>query len=316
MARPSTPGIRGHSTTERPDAIRDCATFPSSQAPLCAPHRGACDDGGAPPRTPHGGAGNDGASRFRSRRRPARHDRRRVAHVGGRPRRDPLRAARPDRRRQLRRPHGRLDLPHRQPGPGPRLQPAVHAARRRRRAVHDGGQPAGRGGPRRGHRRAPLDVPPRRGGAGGTVRAAALRPRRRLLDGRGRRRAHLPRDDRLPARRARRGHRASGPRVRGRRHRRPQAQQRPGARSDHGRARLERCAGRRRRRRDRRRREPARRHAAEPPQREGLRARLRRAHRRAPLESSTPFPSRASSATRPGRTAPGSTPATPASGRR
>ena len=74
------------------------------------------------------------------------------------------------------------------------------------------------------------------------------------------------------------------PRLRRRRHRRPEAAQRPGPRPHHGRAGLERRPGGGRRHRHRRRREPPGRLTAEPPQRQGLRARLRRPDRRAPLD--------------------------------
>ena len=288
-------------TRSTPNAIRHSSTVRLVQPPRNGHSPGG--PGGLPARRHPGGG-------------PARDDGRRMAHLGRRPRRHPLRAARPDRRRQLRRPGARLALPDREPRPTPRLLPADHPADDRRRALHHRRQPAQRGRHRRGHRRAPVAVPPRRGRARGAVRAAALRARRRLLDRRGRRPTDLLRHHRLPARGPRREDRLADSRLRRRRHRRPQAEQRPGPRPDHERAGLERRARRRRRHRPRRRREPLGPNPAEPPQRQGLRARLRRPHRRTEAGSSTPSRSRASSGTRRGRTAPGSTPATPASGPR
>ena len=254
---------------EHADAIRH-----SSTVRLVQPTRG-----GPPP----GGPGGLPAGR-RPGRGAAWDDGRRMAHLGRRPRRHPLRTARPDRRGQLRRSGARLALPDREPRAAPRLLPADHAPDDRRRALHHGRQPSQRGRHRRGHRRAPVDVPPRRGRARRAVRAAALGPRRRLLDRRRRRRADLFRHHRLPARGAGCEDRLAGPRLRRRRRRRLEAEQRPGPGPDHERAGLERRSGRGRRHRHRGRREPLRQNAAQPPQRQGLRARLRRPHGRAPLD--------------------------------
>ena len=239
-------------------------------------------------RPPHGvlSPGDPGRlfARRRTGRRTARDDGRRMAHLGRRPRGHPLRSARPDRRRQLRRPGAGLALPDREPRLAPRLLPADHPADDRRRALRHRRQPAQRRGHRRGHRRAPVDVPPRRGRARGAVRAAPLGPRRRLLDRRGRRRADLLRHHRLSARGPRCEDRLAGSRLRGRRHRRPETEQRPGPRPDHERAGLERRSRRGRRHRHRGRREPLGKNPAQPPQRQGLRAGLRRPDRRAPLD--------------------------------
>ncbi len=81
---------------------------------------------------------------------------------------------------------------------------------------------------------------------------------------------------------AKTGH--SGPRVRPERHPRSQAEQRPGARSDHRRDWIEHRAHRRQRRRDRRRRASGRGCAAEQDERERVHPRLRREDRKAVVD--------------------------------
>ena len=154
--------------------------------------------------------------------------------------------------------------------------------------------------PRRGHRRAALDSPARRGPAGDERHPAPVGPRRRLLDRRRGRRAHLHRHHRLPARGARRPDGAAPAPLRRRRHRRPQARQRPAHRSPDRRDRVEQRPRRRPRRGHRRGLAPLRRVAPEPREREGVHPGLRRSDRRAPVDSSTPFHVPASSAARRG----------------
>ena len=209
-----------------------------------------------------------------------------VADLRRRPRPHPLRAPRPDHRRQLRGPRGRVAVPDRQPRSGAGVPLPVDAARGRRGALLHGGVAPGGGRPRRGDGRAAVGAPPRRGGARRRRPAPALGPRAGVLGrGRGGRAAAGGlRHPGLPAGRPRRRHRPPGPGVRAGRHGRPEAGQRPADRPGDRRGRPARHPHRRRRRRHRRRRPPHRGEPPEPGQREGLRARLRRAHRRAALD--------------------------------
>ena len=177
-----------------------------------------------------------------------------------------------------------MALPHHQPRAVPRLQLPGHAADGRRRALRHRRQPPQRRGPGRGHRRAAVGVPARRGAAGDQRHPPHVGPRRRLLDRRRGRRAHLPGDHRLPARRARRPDGAAGAGVRRGRHRRPEARQRPVHRPPDRRDRVEQCPRSRPRRGHRGGVAPLRRVAAEPRERQGLHPRLRRPHRRAPVD--------------------------------
>ena len=88
-------------------------------------------------------------------------------------------------------------------GPASRIQARRHAADGQRRALHDRRHAARGRRARRGDRRAALGARGARRRARGGVAAAAVGPRRRLLDRRPRRADPL-RHDRLPAGRARR----------------------------------------------------------------------------------------------------------------
>ena len=212
---------------------------------------------------------------------------------------------------------GGVAVQDRQPRPAPRIQLPVHAADGRRRALHDRRHAARRGGAGRGHRRAAVDAPRGRRQARRGSAAAAVGTRPVLLD----RRPHGPdplRHARLPHGGARRARPASsGAVLRQGRRGRPEARGRPG--DGPGDRATSACTRRRiivkdidHHRRGAHRGQPA----GEPPQRQGLRARLRRAHRQAACGSSTPFRGPASTATTPGSRARRNTPATPACGRR
>ncbi len=145
--------------------------------------------------------------------------------------------------------------------------------------------------------------------------AAALRPRRRVLERRPQR-AHRLRHAGLPADRARREDRRADSRLRQERRRRSQGRQRSGARSDHRRDRPARGAAHRAGRHHRRCRAPvgrARRRAARTPRATCARSTSGPGSASGP---STRSRSRASSATTRGKATPLSTPATPACGRR
>ena len=121
-------------------------------------------------------------------------------------------------------------------------------------------------------------------GARGRQRApAAFRPRTGLLDRRQGRTNPL-RHARLPADRAGRQDRHSRRRLRQERRRRSEAGRRSGDRSGHRRGRAALDAGRREERRDRRRGALDGRSAEEQEEREGLRPRIRRADRQAPVD--------------------------------
>ena len=113
--------------------------------------------------------------------------------------------------------------------------------------------------------------------------AAALGTRARVL-GERQRQAHRLRDAGLSDDRARRAHRRSRRRLRRRRHRRSQREHRSAARSAERRDRFARDADRREERHHRRRRASDGREPDERAHDEGLRARLRRTHRRAPVD--------------------------------
>ncbi len=193
---------------------------------------------------------------------------------------------RPDRPRQRRRPRRGVAVAVGQPRPPHRLLLSDDAARGRGRALRHRGLAAQRGGHRRGHRRDPVDVPPRRGrarrhGAG----AGELGPGGGVLDGRGGRRARHPRHPGLSPRGPRRRDRLPHPRLRRGRRGRPLRRHLRRARPPRGGERPDRpqLARHGRRRRDRGRGGPARhRPRAGVPGR--VRARLRRAHRRAALD--------------------------------
>ena len=191
--------------------------------------------------------------------------------------------------------------------PGPALQPhaARHAADGGRPAVHEH-QPRAIRGDRPGHRRDAVGLP--RAGRRRGPAARRLHPRRRLLarPGPGRR-AHLHRQrratrgarrqDRQPDRRVRRGRQGESD------------DGHPGPRG----VSVERPAAGLPRHRHRRRRHPRR--ADEQGAGARLHPRVRRGHRPAEVAVQPGAAGRASRATRPGRTAPGSTPAPPRSGR-
>ena len=144
---------------------------------------------------------------------------------------------------------------------------------------------------------------------------ATLRPRACVLD-RRQAGADSLRDARLQAGRARCEDRRPGVRLRQERHRRSEARKRSADGPDYRRGRTPCRPGRGQGHRHRRRRAPARRHAQEPEKRERLRPRVRRAGPASVCGSSTRFRSPGSTATRPGRTIRGRTPATPACGAR
>ena len=121
--------------------------------------------------------------------RAARHDQRRVAHVGRRSRRHPLRAARSDQRRELQQARSRVALQDREPRRAPRLQPADDAADGQRRALRHRRRASQR---RRARRRRPASCCGCTGSTKASARsvgAPAVGPRRRLLDRRQGRRA-------------------------------------------------------------------------------------------------------------------------------
>ena len=169
--------------------------------------------------------------------------------------------------------------------------------RRRRPVRQHAEEPRDRAG--RGHREAALEIRFR-------ARPARSESRRHLLGGR-RRPAHLRRGRRLRLR-ARRAHRQAHRELRQRRPHR--SARRPGARSgaaigraDHARRHLQGPADCRRT------------HVGGPARLARRHPRLRRAHRQAALDASTPFRIRASSVTTPGRRTPGPTPARRTTGR-
>ena len=108
----------------------------------------------------------------------------------------------------------RLALQDRESRQAPRLQSADHAADGQRRALRHRRRASQRRRDQRRDRRAAVDAPARGGQARRRLGAAAVGPRRRLLDRRQGRRAHLLRHDRLSARRPRRQDRASARRLR------------------------------------------------------------------------------------------------------
>ena len=229
-----------------------------------------------PRRLPRGGA---------RRPRGARggHPERGVAELRRRPGPHAVLAPRRDRRRQLQRPGGRLDVEHRQLRAESGVPPAVDAADGRRHPVHDGRQPAGGGRTRCGHRGDPLVPPLRRGRAGRGGAAAAVGPGADLA-GRRRGREDLLRHARLPPDRPQRRHRQAAGRLRQRRHRRPEAEPRPGHRPGHRRDRPALGAGRGQRHHRHRGGAPAGRRAPLDEQRQGVHPRLRRRHRRAQVD--------------------------------
>ena len=99
----------------------------------------------------------------------------------------------PDRRRQLRRSRGRLDLARQQLRSRRRVHDAGHAGVRRRRALHRRRPAAAGGGYRRRHRRDALDLPRAGDDALPPLAALRLRQGRRLRGDRrpGRRLRHL-----------------------------------------------------------------------------------------------------------------------------
>ena len=224
----------------------------------------------------------------------------------------PLLPPRPDNRRELQRAGGRLAVQHRQLGPAARDELPVDAVDGQRDPLRHRGVAAGGGRARSGDRRAVVDAPHRRRRTRRERAAPFVRPRTRLLGRRGGRGRAL-RDPRLPARGPQRAHRVRGGGLRRQRRRGPEAEHRPGPGADL-RDRPALGADRRRRHRPDRGRPPARRRSAVTDQRQGLRAGIRRPHRRRASGSSTRFPAATSSATTPGRTTRGATPATPARG--
>ena len=154
---------------------------------------------------------------------------RRMADLRRRSRPHALRAARSDRREQLRLARGRVALQRREHGPDARDALPEHAARRRRRAVHDGRHAARRHGARRRDRRAALGLQLERRRARRGSAAQALGPRARVLAAR-RRQARRLRDAGLPARRVECGDGPAGRELRRRRHRRSQGVARSGRR--------------------------------------------------------------------------------------
>ena len=188
-----------------------------------------------------------------------RHEERRMAHLRRRSRQHAVRAARSNQREQLQEPSDRVAIQDGDSRTPAGLQSRSDTVDDQWRVVYDCRLATRRRGDRRGHRRAAVDVPPRRNQARRRIAQAAVRPRRGLLDRRRGRRSRVLRDDRLSARRPRREDRGPRARIRPERHRRSQAGGRSGARSDHGRDRAELSAGRREKRGDRRRRSSGRR---------------------------------------------------------
>ena len=129
-----------------------------------------------------------------------------MAQLRRRRREHALLAARPDRRLELRAARDRLALPDRQLRPRAGVQARRNPGDGRGRRLRHRGDAAGGGRARRRDRRAALDAPRGRGGAGRGVAAPPVRPRPGVLE-RRRRGARPLRDDRLPPRGARRPHR-------------------------------------------------------------------------------------------------------------
>ena len=115
---------------------------------------------------------------------------------------------------------GRLAVQDRQPGPASGVQAGRHAAHGEGRALRDRRHAALGGGARRKNRRADLGAQPARRHARRDRPAAAVGPRRVVLDRRQGRRTHPVRDHRIPAGRAQREERRDDPVVRQGRHRR------------------------------------------------------------------------------------------------
>ena len=138
----------------------------------------------------------------------------------------PVLAARSDQRLELQQARGRVALQDRQPGPVPGVQARRHAAHGQGRALHDRGHATVRGRARPEDRRAHLDPQHPRRQARRDVAAAALGPRRVVLDRRQGRRADPLHDDGLSARRAEREDRPADQLVRHERHRRPEGRRR------------------------------------------------------------------------------------------
>ena len=239
-----------------------------------------------------------------------------MAHLRRRPRQHALRAARSDQPGQLQEARGRVALQDRRARAAARVQPAVHAADGRRRAVFDRRHPSRRRCARCRHRRDALDAQPerrpaRRGGA-----AAAVGPRTVVLERRPRRADPL-RHAGLPDGRARREDRRARRRLRQERHRRSQAGLRSGAVDlDQRRGRPARGAGHRQGRRHHRRGVRDRRQSEEQDEHQGLRARVRRPHGQAAVGVPHDSAARASWASTRGEATPRPTPGTPACGRR
>ena len=247
--------------------------------------------------------------------RAIRHDERRMALVCRRAGQHEVLPARSDQQRQRQEPAHRVAVQDRQLRRAARLQHAGDAADGERRHVRAGGRaPRGRRDRSR-NGRAVVDVAHGRGQARRRRAAPGIGPRRRVLDRRQGRRAHSHRHARLSPRRAEREDRRARSIVRPQRHRRSQDRARSaGPRSDDGRHRPQRAAGGRQQRRRRRRRAHAGQRAAHERKRQGLRPRLRRAHRQAALDLPHHSAARRRRATRRGRTTRGRTRATPATG--
>ncbi len=209
--------------------------------------------------------------------------RQRVAVLRRRPGEHEIPAARPDQRRQLRQAGTGLALPHRQPRPASGTAPRGDAADGQRRPLYVRRQPAVGRRDRRGHRRAALGAPRGRRRARRLGAASMVRPRRVVLDRRPRGTDSLHHGG-LPPGRARRQDRQPDRLLRQERRRRSEARGRSDDRLDEGRDRHSIGAGHREGRRADRRVVPRRHDAALPEGLQGLRPRLRRAHREAAVD--------------------------------
>ena len=230
-------------------------------------------------------------------------------HYNGRPERHPVLAARSDQRRELQQAGSRLALQDRQLRPVSRVQAGRDAADGQGRALHDRRHAAIGHRARREDRRADLVAQPARREARGRRAAAAVGPRRVVLDRRQRGRARHLRHDGLSARRAQREDGRADQLVRHQRHRRSEGRRGQGEqaadRSGDRRDRRPFDADHRQGRGDRRLVVPGRRRPSRPTTTRRAWSAPSTCGRASSSGSSTPFRDPASSATTRGRTTPG-----------